>query len=173
MRQWLAGIVVGAVAGGLTAASVVLLFLAPMTRAAPEDQIQQLLRVRFLEVVDADGAPRASFFVDDQGIVGLSLDDQDGNERLKLNVRRDVVNMLMKEPNDERRVTLALAAAGRPPEPYLGLSDRRDAAVWLSVDRSERDGSSHAWAFVRAATNTNAGGFVVTDSDGKILWDAP
>ena len=172
MRQWLAGVVVGAVAGGLTAACVVLVLGAPVTRAAPQDQVQQLLRVRALEVVDADGAPRALLFVDSQGVVGLSLQDQDGNQRLSLNVRRDLVNMAMSEPNAERSVTLVLAQPGQPPTPELGLSDR-GAAVSLDVARSLTDGGSRSYVVLTAAPDTSPGGLVVLGADGGSVWSAP
>src|SRR5262245_4248291 len=101
MRQWLVGVLVGTVVGGLTAAGVVLVLGAPVTRAAPADQVQPLLRVQTLQIVDAAGARRGKLGVDSQGIVGLSLGDQDGNQRLTLNVRRDTVSLIMQEPNDE------------------------------------------------------------------------
>ena len=78
MRQWLAGAVVGGLLGGVTAALVVLALVPQVTRAAPDDQVQPVVRTQRLDLVDSRGQSRATLDLDDEGATRFILADQDG-----------------------------------------------------------------------------------------------
>jgi hypothetical protein len=120
MRQWLVGVLVGAVVGGLTAAGVMLLFLAPMTRAAPEDQTQSVVRAQRFELRDRNGVLRGVADLGDEGSAILSLLDQDGAEGVRLSAGR-------------RGADIGLGVS-RAPNYYirLAVSERPGAAVTVA-----------------------------------------
>src|SRR5690348_11173155 len=121
MRQWLAGAVVGGLLGGVTAALVVLALVPQVTRAAPDDQVQPVVRTQRLDLVDSRGQSRATLDLDDEGATRFILADQDGVIRLRARVNRGGASALLGGGDMGDRISLDV---GPNPELMGGRSAR-------------------------------------------------
>jgi hypothetical protein len=174
MRQWWAGLVVGAVVGGLTASLVVLALAPQVSRAEPQEQTSQVVRARAFELVDEQSRVRARLGIAD-GVATLLLADQDGSIRMELAVRRDLVHIGLTEPSKERLVQLTLAEESDQPLPSLTLRDK-DAFAALSVGRSDTPYNDPAPALALRGTAQGQAPpprLFLFDGGGQSLWYAP
>jgi hypothetical protein len=98
VRQWLGGVVLGAVVGGLTAGGTVA-FVAPSAgRAQAENGRFGVVQASVFELVDADGGLRGRWYTGTDGSAALSLRDAAGVDRAVVLVSQDDARMHLFDP---------------------------------------------------------------------------
>jgi hypothetical protein len=157
-RLWVLGMVGSAVVGGLTAAAVVLLVMAPATRAAPDEQgrgqLIPYLQVQRIDLVDETGMMRGQWIAGNRD-TELTLHAPDGQVGAWLRVGSD-------------SATFALPpGAGGGTALILNQNPQRADIIVQNIQ-----GSGAGRAAMTLSVDEGPA-FKAIDSSARVIWAAP
>ncbi|HZS01491.1 MAG TPA: hypothetical protein VFE37_22435 [Chloroflexota bacterium] len=136
----------------LTALTLGLAF-PPASRAepTPQDLTAGTLRVQQIVLVDANGTPRGTWGVGEDGAPTLSLRDPSGRVRAFLTAATDMVGLVL---NGAEQSQLSLTADGT-----------------INVGMADRAGRRDRFFVGLTAEGTPAAS--MSSADGRVIWSAP
>lgn len=152
-RTILATAMVSSVLSAILTALTLGLALPPASRAEPalQDLTAGTLRVQQIVLVDANGTPRGTWGVGEDGAPTLSMRDRSDRVRVFLTVATDMVGLVL---NGADQSGLSLTADGT-----------------INIGMADRSGRRDRFFVGLAAEGTPAAS--MSSADGRRIWSAP